>query len=239
MNITNSYIIYCHEHISTGKKYIGYTQKTMEERWDDYVYKSRSKNDDSRFAKAIRESGTNSFSHKILHVCDSLEEAKAMEIRYIKVFDTRNPKYGFNIAKGGSHNIDVESRVQNQTRAVNDLREINIDSIKFHEYIKLLRESHNISIRSFGKLIDKDPTYISKLERNEISPPSQDIINRYAEIFDVDPITLTILAGRVPEELIEIIKSDIRKFDSLIRTFRNVPGQIVDGITKKVRDGEW
>ncbi|KKM23993.1 hypothetical protein LCGC14_1609580 [marine sediment metagenome] len=96
--------IYCHIHNITGRRYVGLTSQTWQERWKNQVHVAKSsKGGRWHFPNAIRKYGKDAFSHKVLGVCDTLEEANIAEIRWIEHFDTRNPEKGFNLAKGGKH----------------------------------------------------------------------------------------------------------------------------------------
>lgn len=96
--------IYCHTHIESGRRYIGQTKRTMERRWSQHVSQSKKRDGGwSYFANAIRKYGPDAFSHEVLEVCHSLEEANEAEEAWINSFSTCDPKFGFNVAKGGSH----------------------------------------------------------------------------------------------------------------------------------------
>lgn len=99
-----SWTIYCHTHVESGRRYIGLTSKTMLARWNDHVYKAKSsKGGRWHFPNAIRKYGKDAFSHEVLTVCETLEEANAYEAYFIDLFRTRDPRFGFNLAEGGQH----------------------------------------------------------------------------------------------------------------------------------------
>ena len=99
-----SWTIYCHIHTETGRRYIGLTKRTMERRWSQHVCQSRhTKNGRWHFPNAIRKYGAAAFSHEVLEVCETLEEANTAEEIWVTHFDTMNPKKGFNLTKGGKH----------------------------------------------------------------------------------------------------------------------------------------
>jgi hypothetical protein len=100
-----TWTIYCHTHIESGRRYIGLTKKTMMQRWKDHIHASKHPREGERryFLNAIRKYGSEAFSHEILEVCNSLEEANLAEYKWIEHFNTRKPKLGFNLDKGGSH----------------------------------------------------------------------------------------------------------------------------------------
>jgi GIY-YIG catalytic domain len=96
--------VYCHMHIETNRCYVGITCKTMMHRWNQHVAQAKStKGGRWHFPNAIRKYGKDAFSHQILEICDSLEKANYREEAWIELFETRDPQFGFNLAKGGAH----------------------------------------------------------------------------------------------------------------------------------------
>jgi group I intron endonuclease len=96
-----SWIIYCHVHVETGRRYMGLTTRSMERRWSQHL--TQSKILKTHFANAIRKYGLEAFSHEILEVCHDQEVAELAERSWIELFDSTNPEKGFNLAKGGDH----------------------------------------------------------------------------------------------------------------------------------------
>jgi len=99
------FTVYCHIHIESGRRYVGLTSQTMEKRWKNHVHAAKHANGKNRyhFANAIRAYGKDAFSHEVLDVCETLEEANAREEFWVEHFKTRDPEFGFNIAPGGAH----------------------------------------------------------------------------------------------------------------------------------------
>ena len=76
-----------------GKKYIGITSKSPEQRWrNGEGYRKQA------FFKAIRKYGWKNISHEILGVVDTAEEAALEETKYIAQYKTYLRKYGYNVA---------------------------------------------------------------------------------------------------------------------------------------------
>jgi hypothetical protein len=99
-----SFVIYCHTHTESGRRYIGQTSQTMEARWKKHVYAAKfSKDGRWHFPNAIRKYGPAAFSHEILQTCNSVEEANKAEQYWIDLYNTTNLIRGFNIKKGGLH----------------------------------------------------------------------------------------------------------------------------------------
>lgn len=98
-----SYCIYKHTS-PNGKVYIGQTCKNTNTRWSNgYGYRNQ-----SYFWRAIQKHGWDNFKHEILLEGLSKEDADKKEIEMISVFNSANPKYGYNISLGGSGSIGVK-----------------------------------------------------------------------------------------------------------------------------------
>jgi len=97
------FTIYCHTHIESGRRYVGLTVRGMMRRWSQHVSQSRHSKKLWHFPNAIHKYGKDAFSHEVLKICSTLEEANAYEEYFIDLFRTRDPEYGFNLAKGGEH----------------------------------------------------------------------------------------------------------------------------------------
>jgi hypothetical protein len=76
----------------------------MLQRWSEHVFAAnRSESGWSHFLRAIRKYGPEAFLHETLETCGSLKAANDAEIRWIEHYRTREPEFGFNIAKGGGY----------------------------------------------------------------------------------------------------------------------------------------
>ena len=114
----------------------------------------------------------------------------------------------------------------------------------FGEYIRETRENlrasdRRYSLRQTAQRIGVEPAYLSKIERNEVAPPSEATIRRLAEDLGEDVDMLLAMAGKVSKDLQEIIMRRPRLFAELIRQLKDTPDQAVLRIVREVRDGEW
>lgn len=101
------YIIYCLTSPS-GKKYVGQTE-CWRARWAVHIGDARRGYGGCRvLRRAIRRYGAGSFTHEILETVDSLEDANAAEIRWIKDLDCLAPN-GYNLNEGGNKRNTHES----------------------------------------------------------------------------------------------------------------------------------
>lgn len=107
-------IVYCIEHVSSGRVYIGQTTADLADRW------SAHKKDKccSRLHRAIHKYGEMAFSKKILDTAGSKEELNEKEIFHIERFGSTNRERGFNLRQGGSFGKHSEESKQKMSISV-------------------------------------------------------------------------------------------------------------------------
>jgi len=71
-------------------------------------------------------------------------------------------------------------------------------------------------------------SYLSKVERELVPPPSEATIRKLAAVFEEDEDLLLALAKKVPEDIREIICSDPGFYCWLIRNLESAPPEIVE-----------
>ncbi len=114
----------------------------------------------------------------------------------------------------------------------------------FGEYLRQRREELRatdsaFSVRGVAAKVGLEPSYLSKIERDEQPPPSEDSIRAIAETLGEDPDVLLALAGKVSADLQRIIRSRPRLFADLLRQLRDQPDHAVLRLVREVRDGKW
>jgi transcriptional regulator with XRE-family HTH domain len=103
----------------------------------------------------------------------------------------------------------------------------------------LAEDEAEFSLRKVAGRIDVEPSYLSKVEREEVAPPSEETIGRLAEVLGEDRDVLLALAGKVSSELRAVILKRPKLFADLIRQLKNAPDHAVLRIAREVRDGCW
>lgn len=98
---------------------------------------------------------------------------------------------------------------------------------------------HPVSLRKLARTIGVQPSYVSKVERGEVAPPSEETIRRWAAAIDEDPDVLLAIAGKVSSDLQEAIMRRPVLFARLIRELKDLPDHAVLRIVREVRDGAW
>lgn len=93
----NLWNVYIHTNKQNGKKYIGITSQTPENRW----LNGRAYDRKLKFGRAIAKYGWNGFEHEVIHKGVSEVEAKKIECDLISRFSTQDDRYGYNMTSGG------------------------------------------------------------------------------------------------------------------------------------------
>lgn len=93
------YIVYMHENLVNGKKYIGITSYEPQKRWANGKGYYRNKH----FSDAIKRYGWDAFDHRILFSGLEKDEACDIEQAMIKKYHTQDKQRGYNITSGGEH----------------------------------------------------------------------------------------------------------------------------------------
>lgn len=114
----------------------------------------------------------------------------------------------------------------------------------FGSYVREKREEKRasdprFSLRRLAAAIEVQPSYLSKVERNEVAPPSEAKIIRLAEELGEDPDVLLAMAGKVSSDLQGVIRKRPKLFAELIRTMKDMPDHAMLRLVREVRDGDW
>lgn len=104
---------------------------------------------------------------------------------------------------------------------------------------RLREEDPSYSLRQVADRIGIEPSYLSKVERDIGSPPSEETLVKLAEELDEDPDVLLAMAGKVSSDLQEAIRKRPKLFGRLIRELKEMPDRAVLRLVREVRDGEW
>lgn len=104
-----NYTIYCHRNKINNKAYIGQTSCVpYTRRWSGSHVSGHPYKKCRHFQNAIEKYGWDNFEHFVLMDKLTEDEANYYEELLISLFDTTNPKIGYNIAKGGNNHTHSE-----------------------------------------------------------------------------------------------------------------------------------
>jgi group I intron endonuclease len=113
------YIVYCHT--LNGKKYIGYTGKTMEERLQDHISEALD-GSDRHFHRAINKYGSENIVSEVLAEVYNKDEAKRLEETFVEKLDTF--KNGYNMTRGGDGGNTTEKYSEEKMKDLSNRRSL-------------------------------------------------------------------------------------------------------------------
>ena len=114
----------------------------------------------------------------------------------------------------------------------------------FGKYIRTAREKRlnddrSFSVRQVAQRIGVEPSYLSKIERDQVAPPSEATIRRLAGELGEDADLLLAMAGKVSSDLRDIILQRPQLFAELLRQLRDAPDHAIQSVASEIRDGDW
>jgi group I intron endonuclease len=150
------YYIYKITNKINNKIYIGFTSKTLEERFKEHVHKSN-KNTENKtyFHKAIKKYGKENF---IIEVLDTSNDGdyclNVLEPYYINLYNSRDNNIGYNIGVGGEGGDNYSNNPNKE-----------IISDKISKKLKHYYEHHEHKLK--GRKLSKD--HIQKIKDSDVS----------------------------------------------------------------------
>ena len=105
--------------------------------------------------------------------------------------------------------------------------------------LNLGEQSNGWSLRAVAGLVELEPSYLSKIEREIEPPPGEDTIIRLARILNEDADVLLAMAGKVSSDLRVIICKRPKLFSNLLRQLKSMPDHAILRIARDVTDGDW
>ena len=95
----------------------------------------------------------------------------------------------------------------------------------FGDVLRDRRKASGYSLRKFAELVGISPTYLSQVEKHNADPPTAERVKRMAELLDANADEWIALAGRVPDDLLEIIKEQPTGISELLREVRRLTSE--------------
>ncbi len=92
----------------------------------------------------------------------------------------------------------------------------------FGQRLRELRKAKNLSQRELADRAGIDFSYLSKLENDRMAPPSARTIRVLAELLDADTDELSVLAGKIPEDLVDVLSRN----PDAVKLFRSLAGDL-------------
>ena len=104
---------------------------------------------------------------------------------------------------------------------------------------KKFRQDRSFSVRQLAQRIGVEPSYLSKVERDQVAPPSEASITRLAQELGEDTDLLLAMAGKVSSDLQQIILHRPQLFADLLRQLKDAPDHAIQNVAREIRDGDW
>jgi len=115
---------------------------------------------------------------------------------------------------------------------------------EFGDYLRnkrerLLQGDKKYSLRQVAGRVGIEPTYLSKIERGDLAPPSEQVIRKLSAELGENPDILLALGGKVSKDLKDIILRRPELIADLLRQLKDMPDHAVLRIVREVKDGDW
>lgn len=157
MEYQGNYTVYMHVHKRNGKKYIGITKQSVNERWNS----GKGYSPYQPFGLVVFEEGWDSFEHVILNKGVTKELALKLEDFYIEYFRTYEICNGYNVKINNGRNITPK-----QIKTGMSGKDIHIDYDGLKEFAKT---KNIICIKQIWKEYFKYAYGPTRLESKEIA----------------------------------------------------------------------
>ena len=108
-------------------------------------------------------------------------------------------------------------------------------AMTFGEYLREKRVQKGLSLRRFAELVELSPTYISQVENGVQSPPTADRAKVMAVVLGEPEDVLVVLAGRVPDDISEILLEHPQETAAFIRETKGLSPEQLVGLTEEAR----
>lgn len=92
----------------------------------------------------------------------------------------------------------------------------------FGELVRRKRLAKGLGLRRFAQLVGVSPTYVSQVEQGNVDPPTAERVERMAQLLDEPADALIALAGRMPQDLPAIIRSQPLELAAFLREARGL-----------------
>jgi group I intron endonuclease len=160
-------LVYLATNLINGKKYVGYTTKTLQERINVHVYKSKCKSNKHYFylfKQALRKYSIDNFKWEVLEEFSTKEECCKGEIFYISKYNTISPN-GYNLTEGGNGGLQSE---ETRLKISNSVKEYCKNNRELNCFIKATKEDRSNWAKKSWEIKKKkgyiSPSYFHKEE---------------------------------------------------------------------------
>ena len=104
----------------------------------------------------------------------------------------------------------------------------------FGQALRALRMDRDVTLRDMARRLELTPTYLSQVEQDKFSPPTEERIKQIGQILDLPQEQvdqLVALAGRVPQDLHDVLDEHPHEMASFLRTARGLTAEDIRQLT--------
>ena len=101
------------------------------------------------------------------------------------------------------------------------------------------RTDPSFTLRKVAARCSVTPAYLSKIERDQVPPPGEQMLQKLSQELGEDPDVLMAMAGKISADLRSAILARPKLFADLIRAFKSMPDHALLRLVREVRDGDW
>ncbi|MCL4742827.1 MAG: helix-turn-helix domain-containing protein [Phycisphaerales bacterium] len=106
----------------------------------------------------------------------------------------------------------------------------------FGQLLRETRVKKGYTLRKFAEMIDVSPTYLSQVEQGKVErPPTAERVRKMAELLDENPDEWIGLAGRVPDDVNDIIRSEPEAMPALLRAAKGLTADQLRTLTEDLK----
>lgn len=105
----------------------------------------------------------------------------------------------------------------------------------FGELLREKRMAKEITLRRFAEKLDLSPTYISQIEQGNFDPPPHERVRQMAILLGEDPDELLAAAGRMAEDVAEIVDKKPIAIAGFLREARGLTPEQLQRLTEQAR----
>lgn len=107
----------------------------------------------------------------------------------------------------------------------------------FGDLLRATRVAKGYSLRKFAEMADMSPTYLSQVEQGKVErPPTAERVRTMAELLGQNADEWTALAGRVADDLTDIIKNEPQAMPALLRAAKGLTAEELRKLTDHIHD---
>lgn len=111
--------------------------------------------------------------------------------------------------------------------------------MSFGKYLRTLRESKRLTLRGLADGVGIEPGYLSRIERDDVPPPSEEKLFALATALGVNPDVFALMGGKVSAVVLEVLRRHPEPLTDLILKLKDAPEHAIYRIVREVRDGDW